>query len=371
MLISRKPTFFTSDWHINHGNCLKFDSRPFKHTTEMHEALIRNYNAQVPSNGICYFLGDIATGPTEIVHSVISRLNGTKVLIVGNHDRAYASMYNCGFDVVMNSATLYIHNQRVTMSHCPLMGVFRENTEGMLRSPKNEKWHGESRNTAYSVKDEGQLHLCGHIHSPNKGNSIKVLGRQFDVGVPANKYRPVSMSEIESWIMKTAPRANTWVEIPNNPDYRINYYGEVKSFKRYKEGRYVSPYMDKDGYLKLSLCQNSKPKGYFVHRLVAMTFLENTNNLPQVNHRDGHKLNCSVDNLEWTSNTNNQRHAWINDLKTVKLTVSNVKEIKERLLAGESNTAIALRFGVDQSLISNIKTGKIWNSVFEVKNENN
>lgn len=200
--IQRKPTFFTSDWHINHANSIKFDNRPFSNTQEMHKALIRNYNAQVPENGICYFLGDIATGPTEIVNSVISQLNGTKVLIVGNHDRSYASMYNCGFEVVMNSATLYIHNQKVTLSHCPLFGVYRENTEGMLGVTTIENWHGETKNTKYTVRDEGQFHLHGHIHSPNSGKSQKILDRQYDVGVPANNYRPVSIGEIESWIMK-------------------------------------------------------------------------------------------------------------------------------------------------------------------------
>lgn len=202
-ILKRKPTFFTSDWHINHENSIKFDKRPFKDTIEMHKALIKNYNKQVPENGICYFLGDIATGPTEIVNSVISRLNGTKVLIVGNHDRAYTSMYNCGFDVVLNSATIYIQKQKVTMSHCPLLGLYRENIEGMKGSKEGENWHGETKNQTYSVKDEGQFHLHGHIHSPNGGKSQKILERQFDVGVPANNYRPVSIAEIESWICKT------------------------------------------------------------------------------------------------------------------------------------------------------------------------
>jgi calcineurin-like phosphoesterase family protein len=201
--MERKPTFFTSDWHINHGNCIKFDNRPFSNTIEMHEALIHNFNKVVPENGITYFLGDIATGPTAIVNDVITRLNGTKVCIVGNHDKPYAAMYNCGFDVVLNAATLYIHNQKVTMSHCPLFGVFREDTDGMLGATSGENWHGEHKNTKFTVKDEGQFHLSGHIHSPNGGKSKKILGRQYDVGCVANRYTPVHIGVIESWIMKT------------------------------------------------------------------------------------------------------------------------------------------------------------------------
>lgn len=199
-LLKRKPTFFTSDWHINHANSLKFDGRPFKTLEEMHKALIRNYNAQVPDNGICYFLGDIATGPTEIVRDVLNQLKGTKVCIIGNHDKAYAAMYNCGFDVVLNTGSIKIGQEIVTMSHCPLPGIFRENTEGIHNAEEKENWHGEKRNGDFSVPSVGQFHLHGHIHSPNAGKSQKILDKQFDVGVPANKYRPVPISEIESWI---------------------------------------------------------------------------------------------------------------------------------------------------------------------------
>lgn len=202
-LLKRKPIFFTSDWHINHSNSIRFDNRPFRGLDDMHENLIRRYNAQVPENGICYFLGDIATGPTEIIHSVISRLNGIKVVIVGNHDKPTTAMYNCGFDVVLNNATITVCGQLVTMSHCPLPGLFREDTSTMLGKTEGENWHGESRNVDYTVPNQGQFHLHGHIHSPNRGKSQKILGRQYDVGVPANKYTPVSIGEIDSWISKT------------------------------------------------------------------------------------------------------------------------------------------------------------------------
>ena len=67
-----------------------------------------------------------------------------------------------------------------------------------------ENWHGEEKQmrNGFSVWDNGQFHLHGHIHSPNSGKSVKVLNKQYDVGVDANKFRPVSISEIESWIAK-------------------------------------------------------------------------------------------------------------------------------------------------------------------------
>ena len=205
--MNRKPIFFTSDWHIGHENSIKFDKRPFKDINEMHEALIRRYNATVPKSGICYFLGDMGNR-TEDIRKVISRLNGTKVLLWGNHDKGLSTMYNCGFDVVIHSASIYINKERVTMSHCPLRGVWREDTTQMKGyNPDNpENWHGETRrkHQQCTVTDEGQFHLHGHIHSrKDKPTSQKILGRQFDVGVTANKYQPVSYSQIESWIAQT------------------------------------------------------------------------------------------------------------------------------------------------------------------------
>jgi calcineurin-like phosphoesterase family protein len=199
----RKPTFFTADWHIGHLNSIKFDNRPFKDLEEMHKKLISKYNAQVPHNGICYFLGDIATHNSELTKSILSQLNGTKVIIVGNHDKNYNSLYNIGFDVVLNNATIYIDGNRVSMSHCPLVGIFREDVSDMKGSVAGDNWHGESKHNAFVVPNEGQFHLHGHLHSPNSGKSERIVGRQFDVGIPSNGYKPVSTSEISSWISRT------------------------------------------------------------------------------------------------------------------------------------------------------------------------
>lgn len=197
-----KPTFFTSDWHIGHEKSLIYDERPFRDLNHMHEALIARYNATVPQSGICYFLGDMGN-KTEDIRKVITRLNGTKVLIVGNHDKGITTMYNCGFDVVIYSASIYIGEYLVTMSHCPLRGVFREDMSKFI-IPSTDNWHGERRalHQKSSMTDEGQFHLHGHIHSrKNKSQSQKILDRQYDVGVTANNYTPVSISQIESWVM--------------------------------------------------------------------------------------------------------------------------------------------------------------------------
>lgn len=195
-----KKTFFTSDWHIGHHNVIKFDNRPFQDIHHMHRVLINNYNSCVQYDDIVYFLGDIGMTNSGMVKSVIMQLNGTKILVLGNHDKGTNAMFDAGFAAVMNAATLYIANERVTLSHCPLPGVWREDATGMRGAVDKENWHGEFRHDKYVVPNEGQFHLHGHIHSPNGGKSTKILDKQYDVGVVANNYRPVSISQIESWI---------------------------------------------------------------------------------------------------------------------------------------------------------------------------
>lgn len=114
---NRKPIFFTSDLHIGHKNSIKFDNRPFDDLDHMHRVLINNYNAIVPENGICYFLGDIGMCSIDLLKDFVSKLNGTKVCILGNHDGNVNRMYNIGFDAVLHSATLYIAGERELHCH--------------------------------------------------------------------------------------------------------------------------------------------------------------------------------------------------------------------------------------------------------------
>lgn len=207
------PIFFTSDVHIGHATVLKstFDNRPFRDLNHMHESFIKRYNATVPENGTCYFLGDIGLCNKTIISDIINQLNGTKVLILGNHDKGITTMKRMGFEVVLNMAAMKICNQLVTMTHCPLRGIKREDTSNMKGCNPTDNWHGEHRNQMFSIPNFGQFHLHGHIHSPNKGQSKKILGRQYDVGVVANNYTPVSLPQIESWVAKTLQKEKNCV----------------------------------------------------------------------------------------------------------------------------------------------------------------
>lgn len=200
--MNRKPIFFTSDLHIGHANSIVFDKRPFKDLEHMHKVLINNYNSTVPANGICYFLGDIGLAKGSIVKDVISQMQGTKVCILGNHDKNSNAMYNVGFDVVLNGATLWIAGHEVTLTHCPLQGIFREDVSGMTNHKPGEHWHGESRHKQFSTPNRGQWHLHGHIHSGPANDKLRIDNRQIDIGVAGNNYKPVSISVIESIISR-------------------------------------------------------------------------------------------------------------------------------------------------------------------------
>ena len=203
MTQNRKPIFFTSDWHLGHSNSILFDDRPFKTVEEMHRKIIRNFNAIVPEHGICYHLGDVGMANVETTKGVIDQLNGTQILILGNHDGNVNRMYNCGFDAVLYGAILYIAGERVTLTHCPLRGIFREDVTNMRGSVDGENWHKEFKHIMFSTEDVGQFHLHGHIHARGKDNGKLVKdGRQWDVGLPGNNYRPVHISAVESWISK-------------------------------------------------------------------------------------------------------------------------------------------------------------------------
>lgn len=69
------------------------------------------------------------------------------------------------------------------------------------------------------------------------------------------------------------------------------------------------------GYLQVCLTKNGKYRTYTVHRLVAKAFIDNPLNKKTVNHIDGNKENNCVNNLEWATNRENNKHAWANGLK--------------------------------------------------------
>lgn len=110
--------------------------------------------------------------------------------------------------------------------------------------------------------------------------------------------------------------------------YKVSNLGRVKSLNYLRKGieKERIPNKNNSGYLIVGLHKDGKIKTFLIHRLVAEAFIENVNDLPQVNHIDENKLNNSVENLEWCSakyNSNYGEHNY-NLRNTMSSKVPNI-----------------------------------------------
>jgi hypothetical protein len=101
-----------------------------------------------------------------------------------------------------------------------------------------------------------------------------------------------------------------WCDIPGyNGIYQVSEFGQVRSldrmvgqkFKFQVKGKIMSLRRTKDGYLDVLLSKDGVYKRHYVHRLVAIVFKPNPNNLERVTHKNSDKTNNHVDNLIWIS----------------------------------------------------------------------
>ena len=126
-----------------------------------------------------------------------------------------------------------------------------------------------------------------------------------------------------------------WLPIPMYEGYyEISSTGKIKSLTRTIirsdgkklpiNGKELKQYIGKDGYYKVILSKDGIVTNFPVHRLVALTFIPNPNNLPIVNHKDENKLNNNVDNLEWCTYEYNTNYGTCKE--RISQTMSQVKE---------------------------------------------
>ena len=135
-----------------------------------------------------------------------------------------------------------------------------------------------------------------------------------------------------------------WKIINHFPNYKISNYGRVYSIKR---NIILKPCHDSWGYLIVSLHNEHEHYTTKISRLVAKAFISNSHNKPEVNHIDGNKENNHVDNLEWATRTENERHAFITGL----------------------NMRSSYDAGRPKRIIRDIDTGEIFYSVAECAKE--
>lgn len=110
--------------------------------------------------------------------------------------------------------------------------------------------------------------------------------------------------------------------------YQISNLGNVRSLKFGKER--ILKTGDIKGYLVVGLCKEGVQKNHLVHRLVAEAFIDNPNNLPEVNHKDEDKTNNHVTNLEWCDNIYNINYGTHTE-RSVQSRRNNKKQSKQVL----------------------------------------
>ncbi len=164
--------YFTSDLHLGHASILKHRSG-FNDIDEMNARIIESINSIVTPADTLYMLGDITCRVAEDeANSLISRINGKKIMLTGNHDGEYDPSL---FEDVEDYIELKHNRRKYVLMHYPLV--------------------------CWNKMKEGSIQLHGHIHSRSDYNEYNhEQGRlQYDVGVDANGFLPVSIDQIEKW----------------------------------------------------------------------------------------------------------------------------------------------------------------------------
>lgn len=101
-----------------------------------------------------------------------------------------------------------------------------------------------------------------------------------------------------------------WKKLPIDTRYRVSKDGKIMGL----DGRIMKQAKDTRGYMFVTLNNNYRQFHLSIHRAVAMCYIPNPHNLPQVNHKDQDKTNNNVENLEWCTAKENQWHS-LNILK--------------------------------------------------------
>jgi calcineurin-like phosphoesterase family protein len=167
--------FFTADLHLGHANIIKHCNRPFSSVNEMDEYLLASWNSRVRPNDSVYIIGDLIFRSSLSPDDYLSRLNGKKHLILGNHDKDWVKKVEMSKHFVTVERFLEFSDgqHRITMCHYPMMS-----------------WNHISK---------GSYMIHGHIHnnydaiySPLMADMPNLLNASVEI----NNYQPVKFNEL-------------------------------------------------------------------------------------------------------------------------------------------------------------------------------
>ena len=156
-----------------------------------------------------------------------------------------------------------------------------------------------------------------------------------------------------------------WQIIPLYPKYQASEFGEIRN----KDTKYIlKPYLTNRGYHTVGFWVDGKKKRLSVHRLVAMTYLPNLEELPEVNHINGVKTDNRFINLQWASGSTNVLHTYRTGIHQTKLNPEMVLKVSEYRKSGKSLRAVGKILGVSHSTIWEIEQGKIYKDTIKLSN---
>ena len=171
-----------------------------------------------------------------------------------------------------------------------------------------------------------------------------------------------------------------WRGIPDYEGYyEVSNLGRVRSVERLvpharhgltkQQSKILRPAIT-DGYYKVALSMDRRLRSFRVHRLVAQAFIDNPSELPEVNHKDGDKLNNNASNLEWCTHAQNIQHAFDNGLAIAlrgatngnsKLTEESVLAIRSEYDYGKVTLMkLAGKYGCSKRNVLDIVHKRIW-----------
>jgi calcineurin-like phosphoesterase family protein len=187
--------WFTADLHFGHKRIIELCDRPFDNVDDMDRQLIQRWNQYIEPGDNVYVLGDFALGHLDTTLGYLPQLNGTKHLILGNHDRAFSGFHKpgggrtheqwgeryleAGFHSLAYEWWLDVDRVALRMTHFPYVGDSQDTERFVEYRPE---------------PCEEQLLLHGHVHAAWK---VRLDPRpQLNVGVDVWDYYPVSLPQV-------------------------------------------------------------------------------------------------------------------------------------------------------------------------------